>query len=280
VTPARTSRRPGWATWLAIVAPIVALWIVVLCSLTALTHPAAGASPRAVATRPAASHTAGRRPMAATPAPSPTSSAPVQRVVIVNPVTTSSSASLWQNPIITLIVGAVLGAGGSWLVAADERRHAAAERALERAAELARAKSAGRLARFQIELDLAGQRASQTAATVRSLHVLDGVLDGTAHPSIDIAHLTVLPVAFEESDLAGRLEALATNLARYGVCPPADRAAVADQLRTQIAAVLPDAQLSAAAYRDTLDDLRVNGRKQAADDAEADETAGRRVRRR
>ncbi len=194
--------------------------------------------------------------------------------MIVNPVKTSSDTPWWQDPILTLLFGAVLSFGIASRSGAVQRRHDRAQFDLERAVTQGQAKAVGSLARFQLRLELTERRARESSATLRSLRVLDTVLAESGTPSTTIADLPVYALSFDEPVVRERTETVATLLARYQVCPVASQAGVGLDLRTAVAAALPGVQISAGAQAKDAERLADSGRKLADADAELLENAG------
>ncbi len=133
-------------------------------------------------------------------------------------------------------------------------------------------RAAGRLARFDFELNHLHTCAAATATTARSLRVLQTVLTASGRPETTIGELELHPEAFHEHATADAVESVASLLAQYRVCAPADRAGLAGTLKTAVNAAAPDAALAADAYANALREMEGAGRKQAMVDADALET--------
>lgn len=192
---------------------------------------------------------------------------------LVAPVLATGSVAWHQDPLVTAVVGAVVGAaaalGTGLLLGRQARRHDRRVRAAEWARQEAEAAARGRQERFDAALATASVAAQETADTARTLRVLASVLEGTGEPDPATADLPLRSTSVQDPGLRVDIDRVAEALTRFRVGQSATRAAALADLRRVVPAIAELMAAEAAARAEDLTVLSTTGRAAVHAEVEA-----------
>jgi gas vesicle protein len=185
---------------------------------------------------------------------------------------TATSGAWHQDPLVTAVVGAAVGAaaalGTGLLLGRQARRHDRRGRAAEWARQDAEAAAGAREERFEAALVVATVAARDTADTARTLRVLAALLQSPGEPDPATADLPLRSTSVQDPGVRADLERVAEALTTYRVGQPAARAAALAELRAAVPGLAELTAAEAAARAEDLTVLSTTGR--AAVHAEVD----------
>lgn len=183
-----------------------------------------------------------------------------------------SGTDWWDDPLVTAVVGAVVGAAAAFgtglLLSRQARRHDKRARAADWARQDAGAAATARQQRFDAALAVAAVAAQDAADTSRTLRVIDALLQRPGEPDPATADLPLRSASVQDAGLRIGLERVAEALTSYRVGQPAARAAALADLRRLVPGLAQLMAAEAAARAEDLTVLSTSGR--AAVHAEVD----------
>jgi len=215
-------------------------------------------------------------PVASTAAPSapsqtvvtpPTTLMPIP-VEVTTPVKLSDNKPFYENPILALVLGAVLAYGASSLQSRQQRLHEMNQRAEDRARQAAYAQADGLILRFEQQFAEARQRAASTSSSARTFAVLAALLDEGGSPAPAIAGLPLFPDSLQDPDLRIQVEQIAELLEQYRNGQPVVRDHVLARLRDIVPRLVSDIADEAAAAEADVAALDTTGRATTLNDAD------------
>jgi len=184
-----------------------------------------------------------------------------------------SSGAWHENPLLTALAGAAVGAlaafGTGSLQGRQQREHDRRARAAEWARQDAGAMATARQQRFDAALALATVAAQDAADAARSLRVLGFLLARAEPPDVAVADLPLRAMSVQDPELRSDLERVAELLATYRAGQESARAVALAQLRAQVPGLSALMAAEAAARAEDLTVLSTTGRAAANAEVEA-----------